>query len=425
MGISGYEAFLIVTISPMFLGIGSLRRLVAQNRGIFHLISLAGVASYLLPHPPVRLATSAFGISVSILTWCATWIESKDNSSDLERNIVVWGLGLLVHNLVKLTWWTENPIWPIMKPSIGGQNEIGLVLGIIACAEMVVRDNFKREHVRTGAPKSTKSVTKESWFSAALGFGSLLFALHSMFSDSSTIMRWTVDGYPNPGPEPVPWGIATIAALGLGFVMYPLRNFVTGYLWYLVGCAGCVVFYNFPGWTGYYGGLVLGTYLTSVTPALIRSVIVHPPFKTLLTGTMVYNLLCLAHVWVVAYEFVPGGVYARERTNWILSAVMLTLGLGIINAQKANATYQIPQLKSIRVTRRYTILSLLTILGLSGLASYSRISLAKTPEPYRPTEKVFTAGIWTIHFALDNDMWASETRMRDVIRDLELDVVGK
>ncbi|KAJ2958189.1 hypothetical protein NQZ79_g6209 [Umbelopsis isabellina] len=422
MGISGYEAFLIVTISPMFLGIKSLRSLIARYRGVAHFVSLAGVASYLLPDPPLRLATTALGISVSMMTWCATWIESNDRAGDLERNIVVWALGLLVHNVVKLTWWTENPIWPIMKRSIGGQNEIGLVLGIIACAEMMIRDSCSGQARVTSNKKS--STVRGSSFAAAAGFGALLFSLHSMYSDSSTIMRWVVDGHPNAGPEPVPWGIATIAALAFGLVIYPFGNFVTGYVWYFVACGACAVFYNISGWTGYYAGLVLGAYLTSILPAVIGSMVQHPPFKTLLTATMIYNLLCLAHVWVVAYEFVPGGVYARERTNWILTAIMLMLGLGISNAQKSNSNDRLTQLNTTRATRRYTKLALLAILGLSGLASYSRMSLAKKPEPYRPNEKAFTAGIWTIHFALDNDMWASETRMRDVIRDLELDVVG-
>jgi hypothetical protein len=29
-----------------------------------------------------------------------------------------------------------------------------------------------------------------------------------------------------------------------------------------------------------------------------------------------------------------------------------------------------------------------------------------------------------VHFGIDNEMWASEIRMRDAIRDVELDVVG-
>ena len=44
--------------------------------------------------------------------------------------------------------------------------------------------------------------------------------------------------------------------------------------------------------------------------------------------------------------------------------------------------------------------------------------------PYHNDDKILTAGIWTIHFALDNDMWSSEYRMRDVIKELEIDVVG-
>jgi hypothetical protein len=45
-------------------------------------------------------------------------------------------------------------------------------------------------------------------------------------------------------------------------------------------------------------------------------------------------------------------------------------------------------------------------------------------KPHHADEKLITAGIWTVHFSLDNDMWSSEHLMRDAIRDLELDVVG-
>ncbi|CAI7174470.1 CPS_collapsed_G0006400.mRNA.1.CDS.1 [Saccharomyces cerevisiae] len=46
------------------------------------------------------------------------------------------------------------------------------------------------------------------------------------------------------------------------------------------------------------------------------------------------------------------------------------------------------------------------------------------PQPYHPDSQLITAGIWTIHFGLDNDMWASEDRMINLIKDTELDVVG-
>ena len=47
-----------------------------------------------------------------------------------------------------------------------------------------------------------------------------------------------------------------------------------------------------------------------------------------------------------------------------------------------------------------------------------------TPEPYHPDSNLITAGIWTIHFGFDNDLWASEDRMIHLIKDMELDLVG-
>ena len=63
------------------------------------------------------------------------------------------------------------------------------------------------------------------------------------------------------------------------------------------------------------------------------------------------------------------------------------------------------------------------LLGVTGMFTY-QLRPTGVPQPYHPEEKLITAGIWTIHFGLDNDMWASEQRMIDLIREMELDVVG-
>lgn len=430
MGISGFEAFLFITLLPIVLGIAPLRRLVARYRGVFHLLSLVGVASYLKLDPVWRLSMTAIGIGISLCTWTATWIESKKSTGDLERSALIWVLGLILHNVVKMAWFTENPIWPIMNRNNGGLNDVGIILGVIASIEVLFRDNSVRRSAETG--KDLNSVQTEgkkvgSSFLAACGFGSLLFALHSMYTDSSTIMRWTVDGYPNYGPEPVPWGVATIAALAAGLLISPYRRLTTSLPWYLVGVGACAVFYIYSAWTAYYGGLVLGAYFTSITPALIRGISTQSTFKTLFTSFMVYNLLALAHVWVVAYEFVPGGVYARERTDAILITLMLLIGLGVWNAHKQAAQdvqRKMAQFHVLKHARSMTRLFVVGLIALSAVVATNRVAKAKTPVPYTTSEKSFTAAIWTIHFALDNDMWASENRMRDAIRDLELDVVG-
>ncbi|CAO3655612.1 unnamed protein product [Mucor fragilis] len=432
MGISGFEAFLFITLMPIFLGIAPLRRLVSRYRGFFHFLSLIGVASYLKVDPVWRLSMTAIGLGLSLTTWCAHWIESNKHTGDLERSALIWGLGLVMHCVVKMAWFTENPIWPIMNKNNGGWNDAGIVLGIVACAEVLLRDNAVRQSTENGKDLSSLSgvnPTRQfgSSFMAASGFGSLLFALHSMFTDSSTIMRWTVDGYPNYGPEPVPWGVATIGALAFGLLLAPYRRLTTSFVWYLVGCGACAVFYCYSAWTAYYGGLVLGTYFLSITPALIRGISTQSPFKTLFGSFMIYNVLCLAHVWVVAYEFVPGGVYARERTDVILVVLMALTGLGVLNANRQaclDVQKKLAQFHVLKHARAMTRMFVAAFIAISAVVASNRVANAKTPAPYTTSEKSFTAAIWTIHFALDNDMWASENRMRDAIRDLELDVVG-
>jgi hypothetical protein len=271
--------------------------------------------------------------------------------------------------------------------------------------------------------------TKDSsWLYAAFGFGSLLFALHSMFSDSSLIMRWTVAGYPNYGPSPVPWGVLTIFFLAVGLVLSFNQELAANAIWYSAGCLACLIFYGCSGWLGYIGGLFLGMYAMSLVILMTRALTMHASQKTLLTAYMVYNFLCLAHVWVVAYEFVPGGEYARERTNWVLFFTMLFLGFGVYNA-RAIVRPQRPEKQMhrnlLQEVRSHIGILLGTILAFSSIISFGRIITSRGIVPYHPEQKLFTAGIWTIHFALDNDMWASERRMRDAIRDLELDVVGK
>jgi hypothetical protein len=433
MGISGFEAFLFITLMPIVLGIAPLRRFVSRYRGGFHCLSLIGVASYLKVDPVWRLTMTAIGVGLSLTTWIAHWIESNKHTGDLERSSLIWGLGLIMHCVVKMAWFTENPIWPIMNKVNGGWNDAGIVLGIVACAEILLRDESIRQTTENGKDLSSLSdinATRQfgSSFLAASGFGSLLFALHSMYTDSSIIMRWTVDGYPNYGPEPVPWGVATIGALAFGLLLAPYRRLTTSFVWYLVGCGACAVFYCYSAWTAYYGGLVLGTYFVSIAPALIRGISTQSPFKTLFGSFMIYNVLCLAHVWVVAYEFVPGGVYARERTDVILAALMGLTGLGVLNANRQaslDVQKKLAQFHVLKHARSMTRLFVAGFIAISALVASSRIANAKTPVPYTTSEKSFTAGIWTIHFALDNDMWASENRMRDAIRDLELDVVGK
>ncbi|CAG8528388.1 4662_t:CDS:10 [Funneliformis mosseae] len=402
MGISGFESFLLVTIAPSLLGIGFIRKLINLNHGVFHLLSLVGIAAYLFTDPVQRLIVVSTGVAIATVTWTSMWIENRNSAGQLERYALTWCLGLILSNVVKMAWWTNNPIWPIMHKENGGWNHIGLFFGVLASLDVMLRKNGEKTQINYYEQITT---VPGSWFMAASGFGSLLFALHSLLTDSSTIIRWVYDGYPNTGPHPIPWGVVTIIAMSLGLFLSPYKKIVISKPWYVIGCVSCAYMYYYPAWNGYYGGLVLTVYLMSLVPTFIGIVVQHPPGRTFLTAMMIYNIFCLAHVWVVAYAFVPAGEYMREHTDYVLFAMMTCIGLGIRNAS-TNYTFKHLQLNSLHLNRSLTRGGLAIMILLGCLVSFSRLPF-ETPTPYHPEQKIFTAGIWTIHFALDNDMWAS------------------
>jgi hypothetical protein len=107
---------------------------------------------------------------------------------------------------------------------------------------------------------------------------------------------------------------------------------------------------------------------------------------------------------------------------------MTFIGIGIYNAKitlQPNRPEKSTHRNQLQEVRSHIGILLAAILAFSSIISFGRIITARAIVPYHQEQKLFTAGIWTIHFALDNDMWASERRMRDAIRDLELDVVGR
>ncbi|KAK9763922.1 Protein cwh43 [Basidiobolus ranarum] len=420
MGISGYEAFLFITLLPVVLGVPFVRNIVRSYRGIFHLISLIGVASYLWETPTHRLIYAAIGCGISLTTWAATWYGEYEKTGRLERDIASLSLGLVLHNVVKAMWRSNNPIWPIMRFENGGANATGIFIGVLACITLIYRDFSRKQRTHDHSVSSNVDVR---WSGIAVGFGAIFFILHSMLSDSSIISRWIARGYSHHEPAPVPWGALVIAALALGYTLSH-KVFVTGLTWWTFGTISVFALYYVPQTPGFIAGLGFAVYTMSILPSFIRTVSICPPGRTLFLSMLTYNILDLLHVWVVAYAFVPGGPLLRESTHVILLIMMGLIGIGLRSMPTVDEKYVKSQDSSSFRSRRKLINWKLSGLVLAGALTYiSRIPLEK-PQPYHPEDKIMTAGIWTIHFALDNDMWASETRMRDTIRELELDVVG-
>ncbi|ELQ35082.1 calcofluor white hypersensitive protein [Pyricularia oryzae Y34] len=421
MGISGYEALVMVSISPLLLGISPFRWLITRFQRFFHLLSLTGLVAFLIKDPIQRLYAVGFGLGMQCLAWVATLHSESVHEGRLELRILSWAVGLILSSTVKFACRTLNPIWPIMRAETGGWNYTGLFLGLIAAWRFTRRGPLNLDGVQ---------IKSGSSFLAACSIGGLFFALHSLLSDTSTMILWVWDGYPIRGPTSNTTAFYTIFAMTAGVLIGAYKPGLAS-LWtsYFIGCVGAGMVTIYPHWKGYYGALALTTYLMAVAVPLLRDAAKRSPGLVFGLGFFIYNFMVLFHVWVVAYAFVPGGPLVREHTDWVMASMMVLIGCGVFNlnagkaAKKSKGKNEAQTSRSTLQHRKHYI----TVLGAINVAflvaAYLRFP-TNDYKPYHAPDRVITAGMWTIHFGLDNDMWSSERRMRDLLRDAELDVIG-
>ena len=413
----------MATISPFLLGIAPLRRFITRYSALTIGTTVVGVASYLFKRPTGRLGAVSFGVWMGCLAWSAIWYSERGNPARLEARIMAWSLGLIASSIAKFAFQTNNPLWPIMHEENGGWNKTGILLFILAVARVSQRSTSNGDALQSNGPPKGSSAL------AGLGLAGLLFGLHSLLSDSSTMIMWVWEGYPVRGPLAVPHGAWTIFTMGAGLifgVFYP--NLTRSWTAYGIGATGAAMLTLFGNWTGYYGALALTFYLMAVTPPMISNAVRFPVGRTFFFGFFMYNIMVLFHVWVVAYAFVPGGPLVREHNDWVMATMMIMIGCGVFSSLQNSApakqkTLRPPPNPAARKQRSYYIYVLLALQLISMAVAYLRFPSCNY-EPYHKDSKAITAGIWTIHFSLDNDMWSSEKRMESLLRESELDVVG-
>lgn len=433
MGISGYEVAVMSTISPALLGLSFLRKRVIRYLPFSYLtMGAAGLLAYIIRSPELRLGAVSFGVWEGCLAYVSTWYRDRADPKRLEARVNAWLIGLIASSIAKFACWTNNPMWPIMHEGNGGWNKTGIALFTLAIIRLFMRRSQMSADKQV--PNHQDEKPKGSFALAALGLAGLFFALHSLLSDSSTMILWVWEGYPVRGPLAVPHGAWTIFAMSFGLLcglFYP--NLLRTWSAFGIGSLGAAILTAFPHWTGYYGGLILAIYLCGITPIFISNAVRFPPGRTFFLAFFMYNIMVLFHVWVVAYAFVPGGPLVREHTDWIMATTMIMIGCGVFSDLHNTSTVSIKKQKergfrpsanpAARRQRSYYIYILLFLQMLSASIAYLRFP-SYDYQPYHKDSKLITAGIWTIHFSIDNDMWSSERRMESLIRESELDVVG-
>ena len=419
MGLSGFEAFVLSSFSPLLLAIGPIRSFVVHNVTMFHLMSLSGLLAFLITKPVVRLTLVSLGVGMACLAWSADFYRVRNQPARLQNRTLAFGTGLIVSSIAKFAFYTNNPIWPIMHAENGGWNYVGAALALLA----VIRSS-RNAGGSTGSIDAAQKSQYPSVF-ASFGLAGLLFGMHFLLGDSSTMVFWGWEGYPVRGPIPVT-GVVTIVAMSAGLCAGAFyKDAVTPRTQFLMVATGALLLTVFKHWIGYLGALAFAFSLMSLTPSILASAVRFNPGVTFGLAFLIYIILVLASIWTVAYAFVPGGPLLRERTDYVMTAMVAIIGLGVLGLPGNDGPIKMKENIRTRTNIRssYYVYIIIALQLLATSIAYLRFPI-NDYQPYHRDDKVITTGIWTIHFAIDNDMWSSEHRMRDLIKELEIDVIG-
>jgi len=309
---------------------------------------------------------------------------------------------------------------------------IGMIC-VIDRAAFIILLNEKDDSPDNKAPIST--VPFSSWITIALGIGSWFFMVQWLFGEVSVISRYTGSGSPSWNVLPVPGGILILTAMVIGFSLSH-QTYVSSSLWWLFGCLSSLFLFHAPPLIAFIGGLGLATYITSVFPTLVSLIYQCKKGKTLTTGLLFSIVLLLASVWVVAYNFVPGGTLTREKNDIIMIVAMVAIGFS--SAIKLEPTtgvdlYAEGKAKSLgekgkSIFRKGVMPALYTLLlvGTIFMAGrfYQREVNRTNAKLQNKDPRTFTSMIWTVHFGYDNKGWHSFKRSVQLMKDTEADVIG-
>ncbi|KAH7884594.1 Frag1/DRAM/Sfk1 family-domain-containing protein [Phlebopus sp. FC_14] len=455
LGLSGSEAALFILLSPALLGITTLRdwAVTRWGRVTLRTLSLVGLLAYKLDDPVQRLYAVIAGNATVLVSQVADWTACENAYQGL-----LLGVGLIMSSLSKHANHSNNPVWPMVNYETGGYNKTGLILAVCALIELCTRP-CTRVAIASPCPKASQpdktaipcKDAPHAWLPPTVALGSLFFTLHCMFTDSSTIIAWSWTGYEDgqpKGPLPHLYGSLTLLAQCLGLLVPALLPLpvlsvmLTHPVWFMYGCSSAFVMYRFRDWTGFLGGLNFAIFCMSILPSVLSQAAVGQGSKAGRRFFTVFFVACmfyLANVWTVAYAFVPGGVYLRERTDLVLIVQLAALSSAFKwpwrRFSQLRPSLHLPGLTTTYVRHLLGIFSLISVL----VTIYRWPAIG--PRPFKAGTGIFNAGIWTVHFGIDNVGHDSQRRIRDVIRqvfqrsclggvgsfggrDMQLDIVG-
>ena len=106
---------------------------------------------------------------------------------------------------------------------------------------------------------------------------------------------------------------------------------LAGLSWHIIGLASALGLYFLQSYFAFFEGCILSLYTASLWPHLAKRVTHYPPGKVIPLAVLSWSLLSVASVWVVAYNFVPGGTLTRERTDVLITVTIFLVAIASRN----------------------------------------------------------------------------------------------
>ena len=419
MGISGYETLIFVQpVSPLIFMIPSLRKIFSLYPSVLRLLTVIfGIGAYLVSTPKYKLVSVAIGNvfgAISVVNEMLLAAHDIEETAFYGASLII---GLLGFSITKYVCYSNNPFWAVMKRENGGYNEIGIFFGIIAAYFTRTEGNNLRNQVFFEF-KGSRTL-------AALALGSIFFTMQSFLTDSGTLVLWTWTGFPIKGPTPVTGALFHFSALLLGVLFSLKLEKITRNIFYnlVIGGGSAFTLLYCDNWIGYAGACLYVFYVSSVFPIIVTSVLGHNLIAIFSLAFLVQTFFALGSTWIVAYAFVPGGWLLRERSDLILGLSFLLIFMGIVNYRKRKSMDNFSGFRGFSTIIKWILFIGTALMIISTLAYLSRSS-TEILEPFNFDSGTFTTGIWCVHFGLDNDMWASEMRIKELIKDAQIDIIG-
>ncbi|KAF8484380.1 hypothetical protein JB92DRAFT_3028987, partial [Gautieria morchelliformis] len=382
LSFSGQEVSLFATVSPILLGMTSVRTSLSTHSGRtwLQILSVLGLVAYKIEHPLLRLlAVTCANVSGSLLR-AIEW----GNQQEAEKHGII--LGRMEQN------WHS--------------------FGCFAVQDYATRD--LPDGISRGQNGLTTPSENDVDSSSMATENPAANPSDSVVPNTGLFEHWAWPLLPYYWPFPGLHGYLTLMAMALGISISnsTVKAVVCHPIWMIFGALSSYLMYQWRDWPGYIAGLCLSVFLTSLIPVIIRIASLngkHSPGKVYCTAWLFVCFLDFANVWTVAYAFVPAGWVLRERTD-IPHYSNGALGMGLV-PEWWRSSLTIPSI--LPSTLNETVVGLVLV-SVSFLATTTLFS-TPTPRPHHADQRLITAGIWTVHFGIDDAGRESQYRMRDLI----------